>query len=131
MTVNIPTGVQQMDGERALQYARSRHGSSDFDRAERQGLVVRAMAHKLVDRSTWRKLPALYKVFDAAVDTNLSTLQLARLGLATLRAGSEGIQQLVIGQDLVDPHVTPAGAAVLLPRWELIRPMVARLFDLE
>ena len=36
MTLNIPAGLQRMDGERALQYARSRHSGSDFDRAERQ-----------------------------------------------------------------------------------------------
>ena len=32
MTVNIPAGDQHLDGEHALQYARSRHADSDFGR---------------------------------------------------------------------------------------------------
>ena len=35
MTVSIPAGNQHLDGERALQYARSRHSDSDFGRIGR------------------------------------------------------------------------------------------------
>jgi len=40
MTVHFDTGVQIMSGERALQYARSRHSTSDFARSLRQQLIV-------------------------------------------------------------------------------------------
>jgi LCP family protein required for cell wall assembly len=131
MTLDIPAGLQRMDGERTLQYARSRHSSSDFDRAERQQLVVQAMVGKLVQPSTWPRLPALYDAFNSAIETNLSLLQLARLGLAALRVGPEGMERLLIDQDMVTPYITPAGAAVLIPRWDLIRPLVVQIFDLE
>ena len=36
----IPAGMQHMDGAAALQYARSRHTSSDFDRGARQQRVL-------------------------------------------------------------------------------------------
>jgi LCP family protein required for cell wall assembly len=36
----VPPGMQWMNGQRALAFARSRHGSSDFDRAARQQRVV-------------------------------------------------------------------------------------------
>ncbi|MGZ3586263.1 MAG: LCP family protein [Candidatus Limnocylindrales bacterium] len=36
----IPSGIQHMDGQQALAYARARHASSDFDRAQRQQRVV-------------------------------------------------------------------------------------------
>jgi LCP family protein required for cell wall assembly len=36
----IPPGIQHMDGERALAYARARHKSDDFDRALRQQRVL-------------------------------------------------------------------------------------------
>jgi cell envelope-related transcriptional attenuator-like protein/LytR cell envelope-related transcriptional attenuator len=39
----IPTGPQHMDGADALQYARSRHGSTDFDRGARQQRVLVAL----------------------------------------------------------------------------------------
>ena len=38
--VYIPAGVQHMNGAQALIYARSRHTSSDFDRAQRQQRVI-------------------------------------------------------------------------------------------
>ncbi|WP_298818859.1 LCP family protein [Chloroflexus sp.] len=38
----IPAGLQVFDGATALRYARSRHGSSDFDRARRQQEILRA-----------------------------------------------------------------------------------------
>ncbi|MEF3274760.1 MAG: LCP family protein [Chloroflexus sp.] len=38
----IPAGLQVLDGATALRYARSRHGSSDFDRARRQQAILRA-----------------------------------------------------------------------------------------
>ncbi len=40
LRVYIQTGVQHMSGADALIYARSRHGSSDFDRAARQQRVI-------------------------------------------------------------------------------------------
>ncbi len=46
MTVDIPAGVQKMDGVTALQYARVRHGSSDFHRARRQQQVLLAIKDK-------------------------------------------------------------------------------------
>jgi serine protease Do/serine protease DegQ len=38
--VEFQAGQQHLDGEAALAYARIRHGSSDFQRAERQQLVI-------------------------------------------------------------------------------------------
>ena len=48
MTVDIPAGLQHMDGKTALQYARARHGSSDFSRARRQQQVLRAVRDKVL-----------------------------------------------------------------------------------
>lgn len=39
----LDAGVQKLDGETALKYARSRHSSSDFDRARRQQEVLQAI----------------------------------------------------------------------------------------
>jgi LCP family protein required for cell wall assembly len=128
MTVNIPAGPQTMDGERALQYARTRHGSSDFDRAARQQQVVQAVVRRLHKPDTWIRLPVLVKAGISSVETDLSWLQLARLAVAVIRVGPDEMDHLVIDQDLVNPHVTPAGAAVLLPRWERIRPLLGRIF---
>lgn len=39
----IPAGIQHMDGAEALSYARARHETSDFDRAERQQRVITSL----------------------------------------------------------------------------------------
>jgi len=43
----IPAGMQHMDGAAALQYARSRHTSSDFDRGARQQRVLVSLREQM------------------------------------------------------------------------------------
>ena len=38
---SVRRGLQTFNGERALKYARSRHSTSDFDRSERQQLIIK------------------------------------------------------------------------------------------
>lgn len=131
MLLEIPAGMQQMDGERALQYARSRHGGSDFDRAERQQLLVQSVVQKLSRPASWVRLPEVYRAFSDAVDSNLSWSQLVRMGIAALRVGPDGIDRLVIDQEMVTPFTTSSGAAVLKLQRELVQPRVQEMFDLD
>lgn len=60
MTVSFSSGVQDMNGERALQYARSRHSpdngeGTDYARARRQQKVIEAIRQKLVDSNLIQK----------------------------------------------------------------------------
>jgi LCP family protein required for cell wall assembly len=48
MTVRFDSGINIMSGERALQYARSRHSTSDFSRSLRQQLIVKGVLDKLI-----------------------------------------------------------------------------------
>jgi LCP family protein required for cell wall assembly len=128
MRIEIPAGQQHMDGETALQYARSRHGSSDFDRAARQQQILLALAKKLSQPSGWPLVPRVYLAFRSAVDTDLTVRDFGRLILAWRFAGTDGLETIVIDRTLTTPHRTAQGASVLLPRWELIQPLVqARL----
>ncbi len=47
MRVEFQQGRQQMDGSRALMYARTRHPDSDFGRNQRQQLVIGAIVSRL------------------------------------------------------------------------------------
>lgn len=49
-------GPQQMDGETALMYARTRHPDSDFERIKRQQLVILGIANRLKERGTFQNL---------------------------------------------------------------------------
>jgi LCP family protein required for cell wall assembly len=128
MRIEIPAGFQHMDAETALQYARSRHGSSDFDRADRQQAILLALAKKLTKPTGWPMIPRVYQAFRGAVETDLSLRDLVRLLLAWRMAGEDGLETIVIDRALTTPHRTAQGAAVLLPRWELIQPLVQTVF---
>ncbi|MFA7298600.1 MAG: LCP family protein [Candidatus Absconditabacterales bacterium] len=74
MTVHFDTGVQIMSGERALQYARSRHSTSDFARSLRQQLIVQGVMNKLKENGFGNitKLKKLYADYVQMVTTNIS-----------------------------------------------------------
>jgi len=97
--VEFEPGVQDMDGARALEYARIRKSDNDFKRIERQQLVMRAIAVKAtsLDLTDVGKALDLYSTYKDAVKTNVRDTQLpglARLGgqvgLANVRLVSAG-----------------------------------------
>lgn len=83
-TVRFKKGCQIMDGETALEYARSRHGTSggDYDRALRQQKVIMAVKEKVFSLNLLLnpgKLVKLYQQFSAAVKTNVGLGEIQRL----------------------------------------------------
>lgn len=78
-TVEFEAGPQHLDGERALAYTRIRHGSSDFQRAERQQLVIQAIFSRLLSPAAWPRLPRVIIAASEAIDTDLSAWQMLRL----------------------------------------------------
>src|SRR6185436_19064515 len=57
--VYIPAGLQVMSGRTALIYARSRHGSTDFDRGKRQQTVLRALLEQVRARGLLENVSTL------------------------------------------------------------------------
>lgn len=77
-TVSFETGTQTMDGERALKYARSRHGNNgegtDFARSRRQQKVIAAIKQKALSIETLvnpEKISDLYGTYAKNIDTNI------------------------------------------------------------
>jgi LCP family protein required for cell wall assembly len=124
----LQTGVQHLDGDLALWYARSRLRSSDFDRSRRQHQVLRAIFDKALQLNVLPKVPELYAQYVRIVDTDLGANDL--LGLAPFAAtlDQSRIKSRFIGRDHVTSWRTPAGAAVLLPRREAIAPLLQEAF---
>ncbi len=72
--VYIPAGLQMLNGRDALIYARSRHGSNDFDRGKRQQQVLRALAARVRGQNALEQaqlLPAAAEVLAANVRTTM------------------------------------------------------------
>jgi LCP family protein required for cell wall assembly len=127
--IEIPAGRQHMDGETALRYARSRHGSSDFERAQRQQQILVALAQRMLVPGAWPRWPTIYAVVMANVDTDLGPLDLIGMAPTLLQVGPEGIERRAIDREMTQPWTTPTGGAVLLPRWEVIMPVIQELFS--
>jgi LCP family protein required for cell wall assembly len=71
ITVSFGAGCQELNGTRALQYARSRHSSDDYTRMARQQVVLRALAHQV---DPLKLLPKVPKLLDVAKDNLWTTL---------------------------------------------------------
>ena len=80
----IPSGIQHMNGGEALRYARSRHGSNDFDRGARQQRILLSLREQADPQALIPRLPDLINALKSAVSTDIPANQLAPLlGLAS------------------------------------------------
>jgi LCP family protein required for cell wall assembly len=127
MTVDIPAGVQQMDGRTALQYARARHGSSDFSRARRQQEVLGAVFDKVMSLNIpLTRIPEMLRLVGDSVKTDLSLSEMYSLAKLA-REISRDIKSVVIDESMTTQQFTPDGADVLIPNRDKIRVAVNEL----
>jgi LCP family protein required for cell wall assembly len=68
----VKAGPQEMNGETALKFARSRKTTSDFDRALRQQQVIMAIKERAMSKEVLTDPKVLKKLYEAVQD-NLST----------------------------------------------------------
>lgn len=129
MTVRFRRGRQRLDGERALQYARMRHGGSDLDRIRRQQQILVAVRERVLGLDyPPTRIPALVQALRGAVETDLGPAELVAVARAALQVGPGNIRRAAIDETMVIDWVTPRGAAVLLPQRARIQRLVADLF---
>ena len=129
----IPAGLQHMDGELALKYARTRHGGSDFDRLRRQQQVIMAVRDKVLRfellPQLLPKLPELLKTIGDAVQTDLQLDEMRNLVQLAGQIDDEHIKTAVIDSSMTVPTTTPNGAQVLIPIPDKIRAVVDEIFS--
>ncbi len=118
ITIRFKKGVQHMDGEEAIRYARARYTndpreSSDFARAARQQLVVSAIKRKLLSPSG---IIRGFKLADAVQDdikTNLSVRDLASIFGRKI----DDKRSVVLGLDnALDQGMSSDGQYILYPK---------------
>lgn len=76
--VCMDTGMQHLNGEQALAYARCRHAylQSDISRNKHQQQIIEAMASKLLNASNINKMEELLNSVTNNIATNMSTKQI-------------------------------------------------------
>lgn len=116
-TISFNKGVLEMDGERALQFTRSRHGNnregSDFARARRQQKVLEATREKVLSASTLlnpAKMNGLMNDLGDHVSTNIEIWEMARFAGVAQSVDTAAIVNTVI-------DTSPNGLLVMDGGW--------------
>jgi LCP family protein required for cell wall assembly len=140
-TVSFKPGWQKMNGQTALIYARSRHGTnnenSDFARSKRQQQVLQAIKDEAFSFTTflsYRKISALLKLYQEHVVTNLDIWEIYKLIKLAKKINSDNISHLVLENGPTGPlYATNInGAYLLLPRdmsFYQLQQMIKNVFE--
>lgn len=126
MTVSFNQGMERMDGQRALQFARSRHGDngegSDFARAKRQQKILFALKDKILNWKTLANPNRVYNIYNNItknIQTNIKPRQLPELMNLVKSVDFETIEHYVLDDSpggLLKSIITDDGAQVLAPK---------------
>jgi LCP family protein required for cell wall assembly len=125
----LSAGQHHLDGKTALKYARSRHGTGDFDRAKRQQQVLLAARDQVIKLDQLPNLiangPDILNILGNSVRTDLTPDQAVQLAgiLNNVPAGS--YRGAVIDRNYTQPYTTGTGAQVLIP----LRAKIATLYE--
>jgi hypothetical protein len=131
----VEPGVQTLDGELALAYARNRHtAGGDVDRGNRQMQVIQAIIDRVLQFNMLPTLitraPAIYNSISAGIQTNLSLSQAIQLGTLILNMPRENIKTYVIDYTQTTQEVVD-GLDVLRPIPDQIRILRDQVFSTE
>ena len=128
----ISAGLQVLDGQTALKYARTRHGDNDFQRAERQQAVMYAIRDKLLDPAHLPELviqsPGLWAALQDGIYTDLTLEQSLQLALYLKDIPGGNVRTGVIDDRYAIDYTTPEGAQVLVPDRERLSELLIRVF---
>jgi len=129
MEVHIPAGVQNMDGATALQYARSRHGTSDYDRSRRQRKLLMAIRDKALSLDiSIDRIPEILRIVGDSVQTDLNLAELTALARVAREIDLEDIKSAAIDEATTRAAITPAGMWVAIPDRDGIRQLRDEIF---
>lgn len=125
-TISFDKGWQEMDGETALKFVRSRYGTSgegsDFARAQRQQKVLLAIKDKIFSFYTLIRPGTIVDIFremEGSYKTNLEPWEVVRLFKLGKGIKKEEIFTKVLTNGIngpLYPEKTPDGAYILMPK---------------
>ena len=128
----LHAGLQHMNGETALKFARTRHGDNDFERARRQQMVIYALRDRILDGNLLPQLilqsPSLLASLDENVYTDVQIDQMIQLALYLKDIPQENIRTGVIDSNYIVPWMTEDGQSVLVPRRSQLSELLTDIF---
>jgi LCP family protein required for cell wall assembly len=127
----IPSGIQHMDGEQALRYARSRNTSNDFDRGARQQRVLLSLREQVDPQILLPRLPELVDALKSAVRTDIPLDQLDELlGLAS-GIDTANIRSYVFGPPYSQDTCNDSRGCIVVPNIPRIKDAVKNAFSVD
>jgi LCP family protein required for cell wall assembly len=130
LRVYIPAGPQHMTGAQALVYARSRHGSSDFDRASRQQRVILSIREQTSPQTVLNNLQSLLTTLKSSFKTDIPLGQLPALIQLSSEVNTANIRSYVFAPPRFETQNYPISTN-LYPNVALIRSTVANAFKID
>lgn len=130
LRVYIPAGVQHMTGAQALIYARSRHGSSDFDRAARQQRMILSIREQTSPQAVLNNLQALLSTLKTSFKTDIPVDQLPALIQLSSQVNTSNIRSYVFSPPRFESQNYPISSN-LFPNVALIRSTVLNAFKID
>ncbi|MDO4663447.1 MAG: LCP family protein [Erysipelotrichaceae bacterium] len=131
----VQAGVNHLEGERALAFARERHAylSGDNQRIINQQLVLRALLEKMMSPSMVVNYPNFIRALSTAFTTNMSGTQIKELiGLEISSFPSWNIQSYALSGDSTMAFCPAIGseASVLVNYIDTVNTAQSLIFDL-
>ena len=129
--IRMPVGVRTMDGQEALIFARSRHGSSDFGRAERQQQVIAAVRAQTDVEAIAANLPALASTLQDAIKSDFPQDDLPRLLELLGRVDASNLKSIVFAPPVYQTVGADERGYIIVPDVEKIRRAILAAFAAE
>ncbi|GAC1664849.1 MAG: hypothetical protein NVS9B8_05520 [Candidatus Limnocylindrales bacterium] len=130
--IYIPAGIQHMSGAQALIYARSRHGSDDFDRGYRQQRVLTSLREQANIADLIPRIPDLVAAVKATVRTDIPQSELAKLAGLASSIDTKNIRSYVFSYPRYGTQTGPnAPIYKYMPDAGRIRAAVANAFKVD
>lgn len=105
-TISFKKGTSHMDGQTALKFVRSRHGTngegSDFARSARQQKVLLAFRQQVLSTETLlnpKTIIELAKTFGASIDTDISDNDIPFFAKLSSKIQSSALRRIVLDAD--------------------------------
>jgi LCP family protein required for cell wall assembly len=127
-TIHIPAGHIHMNGELALEYARSRHTTNDFDRSRRQMQILIAARNKALQINALTKLPQLIAQLKDSVVTDMTPQEILALAPIAAQVRPDNVKTRAIDQTMTYEIRLGNGADVLWPDRQKIGAVINEVF---
>ena len=129
--VYIPSGIQHMNGTQALVYARSRKGSNDFDRGQRQQRILLSLRQQTDVARVLPRLDELANALAASIRTDIPRELVPQLlGLAN-EVDTRTLHAYVWAPPVFAVEGTRNGLYILTPKVDQIRAAIQAAFTAD